>query len=155
MQGWWDLEGKCYLLIYPGWFLSLDVTTNYEQKSKLMKEGRVYLVYNPILLTITSIPWQEFRNRSCCRDHGEVLSTVLIHMTCSGCLILEPRTTMSEMAPHRMGWALLHWSLIKKILRAEFYAEFAQTRLLPPWWLSLFCSWHKMLSSTLIKAEIG
>ena len=58
---------------------------------------------------------QEPAGRSWCRGHGRVLLTGLIPMACSACFLIEPRTTSPGMTPPTMGWALSHWSLIKKM----------------------------------------
>ena len=44
-----------------------------------------------------------------------VLLTDLLLMACTACFLKEPRTTSPGMAPPKVGWALPHQSLSKKI----------------------------------------
>jgi hypothetical protein len=50
--------------------------------------------------------WSSSRSgsRSWCRGHGGMLLTGLLHLACSACSLIEPRTTSLGMEPPQ--WAL-------------------------------------------------
>lgn len=79
-------------------------------------EERVYLAYcSTSLFIVEGSQNSNSGGRSWFRRHGGELLTGLFFMTCSACFFIEPRTNSPGMAPLTVDWALLYWSLIKKM----------------------------------------
>ena len=63
--------------------------------------------------------------------HGRVLLSGLLSMACSACFPIEPRTTISEMAPFTMDWGLPPLiTNCENALQQDFMEVFLQLRLL-------------------------
>jgi hypothetical protein len=103
---------------------------------KQVGEERVYSAYISTLLFITerSQDWNSSRSgsRSWCRGHGGMFLTGLLHLACSACSLIEPKTTSPEMAPPTRGPPLLitNW---ENALHLDLVDAFPQLKLLSLW----------------------
>jgi hypothetical protein len=101
-----------------GWTLSQGFCscTNIMTK-KQVGEERVYSAYTSTLLFITNggQDWNSSRSgsRSWWRVHGGMLLTGLLPLACSGCFLIEPKTTSPGMASPTRGPP--PWSPTKKV----------------------------------------
>jgi len=62
-------------------------------------------------------------DRSWYRPHGGMLFTGLLPRTSSVCFLTEPWTNSPEVPHPTVGWALSHWSLMKKMPAAWSYRD--------------------------------
>ena len=93
--------------------------TNTVTKGKLGSKGFIWLIRSHCCSSSKEVragiqtekgPW----GRRQCRGHGGVLLIGLLILACSGCFLIEFRTTTPRMALPAMDWAILCQLLIKK-----------------------------------------